>query len=29
LSVEFSQDGSISIFKWINDEKKIIQTIYP
>ncbi len=29
LSVEFNNDGSITIFKWINDEKKIIETIYP
>lgn len=29
LCVEYGQDGSITIFKWINDEKKIIQTIFP
>ncbi len=29
LCVEYAADGSITIFKWLNDEKKIIQTIYP
>ena len=29
LCVEFREDGGISIFKWIDDTKKIIQTIYP
>lgn len=29
LCVEYREDGGITIFKWINDAKKIIETIYP
>ena len=29
LCVEYREDGGITIFKWVNDAKKIIETIYP
>lgn len=29
LCVEYRDDGGITIFKWVNDAKKIIETIYP
>ncbi|MCH5201758.1 MAG: hypothetical protein J1F17_00995 [Oscillospiraceae bacterium] len=29
LSVQFNSDGSVTVFKWQNDEKKIIETIFP
>ena len=29
LCVEFNDDGSLTIFRWENDSKKIIQRIYP
>lgn len=29
LCIEFRQDGGITIFRFVNDSKKIIQTIYP
>ena len=29
LCVEYREDGDITIFKWVNDAKKIIETIYP
>lgn len=28
LCVEYREDGGITIFKWVNDAKKIIETIY-
>lgn len=29
LCVQFNSDGSVTVFKWKNDEKKIIETIFP
>ncbi len=29
LCVEYREDGGITIFKWVNDAKKIIETVYP
>ena len=29
LCVEYREDGGITIFKWVNDAKKIIEIIYP
>ena len=29
LCVEYREDGGITIFKWVNDAKNIIETIYP
>ena len=29
LCGEYREDGGITIFKWVNDAKKIIETIYP
>lgn len=29
LCVEYREDGGITIFKWVNDAKKVIETIYP
>lgn len=29
LCVKYREDGGITIFKWVNDAKKIIETIYP
>lgn len=29
LCIEYREDGGITIFKWVNDAKKIIETIYP